>query len=115
MEVLLELILILVGQAVLVALKSIIDGYVMKILWSWFVVPVFHLPLLSVAQAIGISIVIDVFTYRSSSSKKDKSKEDTKKDKSKEDTKKVIYPESAKIFLFPFIALGIGWIVHQFV
>lgn len=34
-------------------------------MWLWFVVPVFHLPLLSVAYAIGVASTIRLITYQS--------------------------------------------------
>ena len=110
MEVIIGLIVLVVGVVgllvPLIALGSIVNGYVLKILWGLFIVPVFHLPTLTIAQAIGISIVVGMFTRRSSSSKKDGSNENDKKK---------ILTAFAEVFLMPFLALGIGWIVHQFV
>ncbi|ULR87407.1 hypothetical protein [Comamonas sp. B21-038] len=34
------------------------SGFTLSVLWGWFVVPVFSLPALSVAQAYGIALVV---------------------------------------------------------
>ena len=36
-------------------------GYIITKLWAWFVVPVFHLPYLSVYQAVGLSMTAGIF------------------------------------------------------
>ena len=36
------------------------SGYTLSVLWGWFVVPVFGAPLLSVAQAYGLALVVRV-------------------------------------------------------
>ena len=90
----------------LIALGSIINGYVLRILWGWFIVPIFHLPSLTIAQAIGLSMVVGLLTHRSRNSD---GREKTEKEKKKE-----LISFIAELFLFPFITLGVGWIVHQY-
>ena len=43
--------------AFLITLISIAQGFVLATLWGWFVVPLFHLPELSIPFAIGITLV----------------------------------------------------------
>lgn len=51
--------LIIVGIFLLLAPTVILDGWVLSILWRWFVTPVFPaLPVLSVAQATGLFVVV---------------------------------------------------------
>ena len=38
--------------------STIFCGWVLKILWGWFIVPTFGLPILSIPSAIGFSLVI---------------------------------------------------------
>lgn len=75
---------------------SILEGWALSILWRWFVVPatVFH-PL-SVAQAIGIAITVNMLTATSAKDENDGT-------------------FLLTLFLRPIIVLAIGWIVFQFV
>ncbi len=44
-------------------LGSIYSGWILKTLWTWFVVPTFGLPGLSIASAIGLGLVVRWLTY----------------------------------------------------
>lgn len=46
----------------LAALYAIWGGYVLTCLWGWFVVPTFALPPLTLAQAIGVSLIVGYLT-----------------------------------------------------
>ena len=85
---------------VLTALVYILKGWVLSILWGWFVVPTFHLPPLNVVTAIGVSMV---FSYAINGLQ-------TAKINEEENTWKKI----ATMLLAPFVVLGTGWIIHQF-
>lgn len=61
-----EIILMILGGALVLVLSSMLRGYVLTWLWLWFVVPVFHLPELGIVQAIGISGVVTLLTARTS-------------------------------------------------
>ncbi len=90
----------------LVAIASILNGYVLRILWGWFVVPLFHLPNLTIAQAIGLTMVVGLLTHRSRTDGREKTKEEKRKE---------TIEFFAELFLYPFITLGVGWIVHLYV
>jgi multisubunit Na+/H+ antiporter MnhB subunit len=45
-------------------LLMIWNGYVLSVLWRWFMVPTFHLPTLSIPVAIGIAMVISYLTHQ---------------------------------------------------
>jgi len=95
----------LIALFVIVIPASIImKGWVLSIMWQWFVVPFFHLPELTIAYAVGISMVISLF--------KDKSSVSQNNEKSL--SAKII---SAFIctFILPLLSLGFGWIVLQFI
>ena len=72
------------------------DGYVLSILWRWFAVPLFHLPVLTIAQAIGVSVIVALLTKQYVPSKKG---DDT-------DWGALMYP-----FFAPATLLLIGYIV----
>lgn len=75
-------------------------GYVFSILWGWFMVPIFQLPVLTVAQGIGIVLVMTLYIPSQKSEKKDF---------------KEIFCDSILLSIFrPLLALGIGWIVRLF-
>lgn len=45
-------------------LTTIVDGFATMKLWEWFMVPTFGLRALSLVQAIGVSMVIAIFTLK---------------------------------------------------
>lgn len=83
----------------LLVFSVVCHGWVFSILWSWFVVPTFGLPALSVANAIGIR-----FMARTLSSLK--LKDDSKKEKFSDWCLTTI--------MYPFVILGFGYIIHSF-
>lgn len=41
------------------------NGFVLKTIWNWFVPNIFlGAPTLSIAQALGLSLVVSIFTYK---------------------------------------------------
>lgn len=70
------------------------DGYVLMVLWGWFMVPVFHLPALLLTQAIGLACVTNLATHQYIPSKDG-------------DT----WVPVAHVFLAPLALLVIGWLV----
>jgi len=81
---------------------ALLRGWVISIMWGWFVVPVFHLPVLGVLQAIGLALVAGMMLGHSSAK--------INKDKSL----LTLVGEFIVIAFSPFVALFIGWIIHSF-
>ncbi len=81
----------------------IMNGWVLSVLWGWFVVPLFHLPELTIPYAIGISTVIGLF----------------KKSTTDQNDKREFYEKLIEALIITFIAplltLGFGWIILQFI
>ena len=92
--------LILFSMMIGVLVLSVMwSGYILSILWSWFMVPIFGLPELSVAAAIGVTIVFGYF-IRSLSTSVAESKN---------------YAQVAsQAFFTPLVFLFMGWIVKSF-
>lgn len=94
------LVAIIVGTIVI---GSIANGYTLSLLWKWFVVPVFDIPVLSVVQAIGFGMVI-TFLTRHSTSSGDKAKD--------------IYEAAGEMLgnaiLYPVLVIALGYIVTLF-
>ncbi len=97
-----------VGKAVTwcacAAASLLYGGWVLSVLWGWYVAPVFHLPLLLIGQAIGLNIVVRNWTILGPSG----------------DSKAALtWNEQMKAWVYPFVgsslSLSLGWIVHFFV
>lgn len=86
----------------IMVVSTLLQGWVLSILWRWFMVPTLGLPALSVAQAIGIALVVGMLTHQSHHSSED------------EDEKIVKVVRLIDPFLTPFVILLIGWVVHQY-
>jgi len=76
---------------------ALLNGWVLSVLWGWFVVPTFGLPSLSVVEAIGIALIAAFLTHQYHSVPKEKTRE-----------------YYLILFFSPLIALFIGWLVHLF-
>jgi len=99
------LIIILGSLAVIfgmVAIIAILDGWILCILWRWFIVPLFGLPELNIGSAIGISLIIGLLTGKKTDNQKKEEKENGKTGK------------SFNIICIPLLILFVGWIVHLF-
>jgi len=82
------------------ALAVVINGYVLSILWVWFLVP-FGLPAISVAHSIGVAMVTSWLTYQHRAS-------------TQEDKEQALQGLGVVLIIRPLAALGIGYIVKQF-
>ena len=90
--------LIILGVLALFPLISIYRGFVLCKLWVWFITPIFNCRPLTLAEAIGFSIVVYFLTPTNSQASKEKW-----------DLKMKV-----QMALGPLIALGIGYVVHLF-
>ncbi len=86
--------LAIIGIVAIVPLTPIVRGWVLKILWKWFVVPVFHQSQLSIAQAIGLVLIVGYLT-RDAPHRDDRTLTET----------------AVNAFVGPLLALTFGWIV----
>jgi hypothetical protein len=87
--------LLIIGGALLAAALGVMwSGFVLSILWGWFMVPL-GLPALGVAQAIGIALVAGMLTHQMPRGE----------------------AETSALFAFAFLAplfsLAIGWVVKS--
>lgn len=53
----------ILGYIVVTAMLSILNGIVLADLWLWFVVPIFHLPILQTVQAMGLALIVSYTTH----------------------------------------------------
>jgi hypothetical protein len=51
---------------------TILRGALLQLLWTWFVVPVFHVSPLSLVNALGIALIATFLTYQYDARKSEK-------------------------------------------
>jgi len=90
-------VLIFLALAVYAVVAS---GFVISILWGWFVVPLFGLPALSIPHAIGITLIISMARAPQHQDKGSGESFSTK---------------LSALFIAPWMALLIGWITKGFI
>lgn len=92
-----------VGFVFVMVFGPIINGYVLSVLWRWFIVPTFDAPALGVVSAIGVAMVVSYLTYQTHDCKKEKKSLSN------------IIKEGANVIAWKAsLALFFGWIVHLF-
>lgn len=77
----------------------ILSGYVLSVLWAWFIVSTFGLPLLTIPVAIGITLVVGYLTKQADFNNSDR-----------EDYQKRF---NAYMIVKPLAALVVGWVVKM--
>lgn len=95
------------GKFVLVILNlfysigcTILSGYVLSILWAWFIVSTFGLPLLTIPVAIGIMLVVSYLTKQADFNNSDR-----------EDYQKRV---NVLQIVKPLGALAVGYVIKSF-
>jgi len=83
---------LVVGATVLAILAVLVRGYCLLILWGWLIAPVFGLPALGVAPAIGLALFLGLLLNQAEKSL-----------------------SIGQILAQPLVALGIGYLVHLFI
>lgn len=83
--------------------EAIMNGWVLSILWGWFVSPLFGLKELAIAPAIGFSLVVGMLTHQESGEQKERSNFEN------------VVLIFGRAVVSPLITLFIGWIVYQFI
>ena len=89
------------GILVLTVLLLLIRAIVFSLLWGWFMVPVFHLPALTLSAACGVTILILLCLSGLGTNWNDHSDEQ----------KAGLIMQSLAINVW---SLGTGWVVHLF-
>lgn len=87
----------------IVVYATILNGWALAKLWSWFIVKTFELPPLSIPAAIGLSIVVGYLTHQL----------DTKENK--DEYWKTLVKGLALATAKPIFTLLFGWIVQLWI
>ncbi len=80
---------------------AIFSGFVLSVLWAWFLVPL-GAPEIGIATAIGLSMIVSLVTGKYAKALSD--------NEELSDTAKTVCQ-----YLAPVVALAIGWVVQKFV
>lgn len=70
----------------------LVRGFVLTVLWGWFAVPVFGLPALGIAPALGLTVLLNYLLNHKREAQ-----------------------TLGGIFDGALAALGVGWVIHLFV
>ncbi len=92
-------ILLAAGFIASVIVGTILRGFVLSILWGWFVVP-FGVPPIGIAWAIGLSLMVGMVARDSAPKKTD------------DEPGKAVAKFLGLMLLLPLLTLGLGWIIH---
>jgi hypothetical protein len=93
---------LLTGVAVWMVVGTILRGWVISILWKWFIVSAFGVPALGIAAAIGVALLVGTMAHQY-----------THTEDNRTDGQKAASAVGASI-LAPLFLLGLGWIIKQF-
>lgn len=85
------------GAGLMIVAMTYWRGFALSTIWGWFAVPIFHLSPLSIPQALGVSLLVGLFTYHHVPSKDGET-----------------WQPIAYGFMVPLFALGIGWIIKSY-
>jgi len=91
------------GVLALLVIGAVWKGYILTVLWDWFMVPTFGLSPLALAPAMGLILLVSFLTHQSDAVKEPEGT-------SYEKTVKAI----SYTLLLPAMVLGCGWVVKQF-
>ena len=85
---------LVVGGVALGVAAVLLNGFAFYVLWHWFAVPLTGV-ILTMPEAMAVSLMVGFVTHQSAKSAEG-------------------WDAAAYLFLRPFIVLGIGWLILQF-
>lgn len=91
------------GGALLIVGGTVWGGFVLSILWGWFVVPAFGVEPIGVANAIGLAGIAALLRAKVSSGTSEK-----------KEAVDLWTDSLAQVLGVPGIALCVGWVIHFF-
>lgn len=91
---------VLIGLGLIVT-QPIWYGWVLHVLWGWFVTPTFAVPLLTIPQALGLAVILRMFTYTAGGAESDQGRD-------------VWLRPLVVGYVYPAVALLFGWIYSWF-
>ncbi len=89
-------------RTLLMIASMIVSGFMVTILWGWFIAPVFNVIVINIPQAIGLLLILNIL--------KMKSKDLDRPEKEIE----VLVDDFLNILILCIVSLLSGWIVQLF-
>ena len=74
----------------------LLRGWVLSVLWGWFLVPL-GIPAIGISHALGVNLIVTYLIYQYPNFRSEPN-----------------LKESLTYIFIPFAALGIGWVFHFF-
>ena len=97
---------IFAGFIIATTIGTFVNGWALSMLWGWFVVPTFQMPDLRIVEAIGLAMIVSFLTATRQTNTGGKGDQTSLREK--------IIEYSSWMIVYPVMAVGIGWIVYQF-
>ena len=94
--------LAILAYALLSTSLMIWSGFVLSIMWTWFLVPI-GLPKLGIAHAIGITMIVRMLTWQYNDCAKD------------DDEPPMWIKLVVLVGIYPALILGAGYFIHLFI
>lgn len=85
-------------------ISALLRGYVLSVLWAWFVSAKFGLPILDMQTAVGLVLLTGLLTKQSMS----------RVAQCTDEEKTALNNPIVEIFLIPGVVLTFGWITKHF-
>lgn len=99
--------LVILGGLVVAVFSISLNGWVMRVFWGWFIVPVFGVDPITIPQAIGLSVIVGYLTRHLKN-------DDSYVPEGASAQDKVVYALVMSVVTSLFF-LGMGYVVHLFV
>jgi putative Mn2+ efflux pump MntP len=110
----LEFLLIGFYVFVTVVVAPMVRGWVLSLLWAWFMVPNLHVPAIGIAQALGIMYLYTFFNITHIMDTPSKAETDTKDMDKNEKYLHLSIRSIVYLFTTCSLVLIMGWIIKQF-
>lgn len=95
--------LVFFGVIAVISTSAVLNGIAIKLLWGWFMIPIFAVEAISIPEAIGLGMFAGFMTWQYNKSNNEK---ESNADK---------ISTVLMMFIRPLLAIVVGWIVSQFV
>ena len=90
---------------IFIVLAPLVQGFVISVLWIWFIVPIFHLPAPPIINAIGIALIARIIIAPDYTAAGEKHKNDS--------LPAIVGLIASKAIVEPFGILAMGWTFKQ--
>jgi hypothetical protein len=97
----------IVSMIVLIVVGTVVDGWALKTVWNWFIPSIFNITSLTLWQAMGVSMVFELFTRTNRNKKNDTSKTSGKT------FGEIFVTSLIEVVLTPVLSVGIAWIIFN--